>query len=88
VNFSERKRLSRLKRAWNRLCVTITFIVSLKNSTILCVVPQTVFLCQRSCVNWRMSRNSEILARSGRVRTNLHDLLCYHVANIVHCMVG
>jgi hypothetical protein len=39
------------------------------------LVLQILFLCQPSCVNWRMSRNSATLGRSGRVRTNLHDLL-------------
>jgi hypothetical protein len=38
-----------------------------------------VFPCQPSCANWNMSKNSTILARSGRARTNLHNLLCYRV---------
>jgi hypothetical protein len=58
--------------------MTTTKLVSVKNKTVLCTVLQTVFLCRPSCVNWRMSRNSATLARSGRVRTNLHALLCYH----------
>jgi hypothetical protein len=69
--------------ARNRLCVTTTLLVSVKNNTVLCIVLQTVFLCQPSCVNWRMSRNRAILALSGSVTTNLHDLLCYHVHFLV-----
>jgi uncharacterized membrane protein len=38
-----------------------------------------VFFCQPFCVKWCMSGHSATLSRSGRVRTNLHDLLCYHV---------
>jgi hypothetical protein len=64
------------KWARNRHCVTTALLVSVKNAVL-----QRVFLCQPSCVNWRMSRKSAILARSGRVRTNLNDLLCYHVTN-------
>jgi hypothetical protein len=33
------------------------------------------YFVSHSCVDWRMSRNSATLARSGRVRTNLHGLL-------------
>jgi hypothetical protein len=47
----------------------------------------TFFLRQPSCVSWRMSRNSAKLAPSGRVRTD-HDLLRYHVTNIVHCRLN
>jgi hypothetical protein len=40
----------------------------------LCIVLQTAFLCQPSCVNWHMSGNSMTQVNSGRVRTNVHYL--------------
>jgi hypothetical protein len=43
----------------------------------------TVFLCQPSCVNWRMSWNSTTLARWGRVRTNFHDLVASEFRQLV-----
>jgi hypothetical protein len=65
------------KWAWNCLCVTTTLLVSVRNNTgfMYC---STVFLCQPSCVNWRMSRSTTTLAHLGRVRIYLHDLMCYH----------
>jgi hypothetical protein len=38
-------------------------------------VPFNEDLSKKSCLNWRMSSNGATLARSGKVRTNLHDLL-------------
>jgi hypothetical protein len=55
----------------------------------LCIGLQTVFLCQPSCLNWHKDRNIAPLVRSGRVRTNLYDILLSvtMLQNIVHCMV-
>jgi hypothetical protein len=65
-------------RTWNHRCVTTTLLVSVKNNTVSMRCFR-VFLCQLSCAKWRMSRNNATLAGSGRIRTNLHDLLCYYV---------
>jgi hypothetical protein len=59
------------------------FLFQWRTTLFLCVVLQTVFLCQPSCVNWWMSRKSATVAHSGGVRTDLNDRLCYHVTK--HC---
>jgi hypothetical protein len=76
------------ERAWNHLCMTTTLLVSVKNNTVFMHCSRA-FLCQPSCVNWHMSRNSMALACLGRVGTNLHDLLLSvtMLQNIIHYMV-
>jgi hypothetical protein len=63
------------KWVWNCLRVTTTLLFQWRTTLFSCIVLQEFFLCHLSSANWPQSRNSMTLARSGRVRTNLHHLL-------------